>query len=425
MVEQLRHSLREAALADLPLIVHSQWGLLASGAGRFTTYFGRDAAKSIILSLSKPQNMQVPQLLDAALLSQRTAARLQGKAFNPLTEEAPGKMPHECHDHNSPQARLGIMRTAGWPVFEHEDGSLGMVYYGAGDSTALFTISVAVVARAFGRVSAAESFNYLKEFWPHVEAGIRHDIEIADSDGDGLIESRPQNMAALLNHTWKDSHDAYLTEEGELPPPPYKYLNNNCYFLWSLREAAWMAGELGLSDTAAMLAQRYSEGVALLHRLFWVEDRAYFAPLIDGSGQPVLFIGDDVLDGLWGNIFDREKAALVIARLRQPDMNTPCGLRTRSSLSKQFHVNGPPAYHNGLVWLHRNRIAAEGLENYGAVELADEVDEKMALVESQCGRIECVSVDGNGRLLEYEENGEAVACKPQSWAVHGTLARTA
>lgn len=419
------YRLRAGALSDLPLISHPDWGLLASGAGRFTAYFGRDAAKSIILSLSKAGNADVPQLLEAAMASQRTAARLQGKRFDPRTEEAPGKKPHEFHDYSSPQDRLEEMRRHGWPVYDHDDGALGMLYYGAGDATALFTISVAVVARALKRKSPGKYDGYLQEMWPYVEAGLQHDMEIADIDGDGLIESNPQNAYALLNHTWKDSNDAYRTEDGELPPPPYKYLNNNCYFLWSLKEAAWMAREMGFAAIAEQLEGRYESGVARLHEVFWQEEEQFFAPVIDGSGLPVMFIGDDVLDGLWGGIFKSDYAAAVINRLKLPDINTLRGLRTRSSLSRQFRVNGPRAYHNGLVWLHRNRIAAEGLERYGAAEFAQELDHKMAKVEMRHGRVECIAVGKNGRLRHYQEQGVAVACKPQSWAVHGTLARTA
>jgi glycogen debranching enzyme len=162
-----------------------------------------------------------------------------------------------------------------------------------------------------------------------------------------------------------------------------------------------------------------------LHKLFWVEEESFFAPLVDGKGKPVMFIGDDVLDGLWGEVFHPGYARKVIQRLRQSDMNTRWGLRTRSGLSRQIRVNGPPSYHNGLVWLHRNRIAAEGLERYGAHAFAREIDENIACLEARHGRIECVAVGRSGRLMHYREQGIPVACKPQTWAVHGTLARTA
>jgi glycogen debranching enzyme len=137
-----------------------------------------------------------------------------------------------------------------------------------------------------------------------------------------------------------------------------------------------------------------------------------------------MFISDDVLDGLWGGVFYKKQAERVINRLRQSDMNTPKGLRTRSSLSRQFRVNGPRAYHNGLIWLHRNRIAAEGFERYGYYDFAQEIDYKIAKVEMRHGRIECIAAGRDGRLRQYHEQGTPAACKPQAWAVHGTLART-
>jgi hypothetical protein len=243
-------SLRQAAINDFALTRHPKWGLLASGSGRFTAYFGRDASTSIMLSLARPKNIfDVPELLSSALISQDTAASLEGKILNPYTEEAPGKKPHEFHDGSCLQERLSMMKEDGWPIKTNEDGTLGMVYYGAGDSTALFNISVAITARAIKEIQGNDKFlAYLRRYYANVKAGVVHDTTLADIDGDGLIESAPQNKQALLNHTWKDSNDAFRGENGRIPPAPYKYLTNNAYFLWSLRESAWIASVLKESE---------------------------------------------------------------------------------------------------------------------------------------------------------------------------------
>lgn len=420
--------LREQCLTEVPSIRDDFLGIKASGGigDRFNgVHYGRDAYISIIMALSEPQNGELPVLLDCALTTQRLAASLQGKEFNPLTEEAPGKKPHEFHNGHSPQQRLAEMIVNGWPGYRLEDARLGMVYYGAGDSTPLFNISVAVVYRTLTSKDQQAARIYLEEMWPYVKAGLNHDIVIGDLDNDGLIESNPQNKKALLNHTWKDSNDAYRDETGEMSEPPYKYLTNNGYFLQSLREGADLALEMQDTVFAKELKDRYEKGKRRLHDRFWMPDLGYYAPLIDGKGNQVRFISDDSVIALWAQVIDPEFAKIVINRLKQPDMNTRFGLRTRSSESTQFRVNGPKAYHNGTVWLHQTLIAAKAVGNYGDTEFADILDSEAFEFQKRLKRAELAAVDRWNHLLQYQERGKPVAGNPQAWAVWGTLGRTA
>lgn len=422
----LKERLREGAKEDLPKTYHPIYGIIASGNGRFhNVFFYRDAAIATILCLSKPRNCEdFPDVIDAAIQSNNAVAKLQGEKFDPNTEETPGGIVHEYHDQYSPQQRLIELKENGWPVYKNPDGSLGLKVYTAGDTPPLFILSVAAVARALELRSSDQAAKYQQRIWPFVKKALDNGMYIADYDGDGLIESIPQNKNTLLNHTWKDSNDAYRAENGRIPKPPYKYLNNNSYHLWSLKEAALMADNLGMGQFASELRERYIRGVEIVHNLFWMDDEQFFAPLIDGKGRQVKFIGDDVLEGLWGKVFKPDYAARVIERLKRPDMNTLWGLRTRSDLSTQFRVNGGRAYHNGLIWPHRQAIAAEGLENYGDFTFAEEIDDKRAALELRKGRVECVAEDRIGRLIGYMEKKILVACQPQTWAVYGDIART-
>lgn len=428
MQAELLSSLRAECLAELPSIRDNFLGIKACGGAddRFgNTHFGRDAYISIIQALSEHQNGELPFLLQSAIRTQRLAASLQGKYFNSLTEEAPGKKPHEHHNGYSDQVRLAAMEKQGWPVYE-ENGRLKMLYYGAGDSTPLFNISVAVVYRAIASKDQNAAKVYLEEMWPYVQAGLYHDIHFGDLDNDGLIESDPHNRKALLNHTWKDSNDAYRDENGTIPKPPYKYLTNNSYFLWSLREGMELSEVMGEpEDATEELAKSYARGRDKLHHLFWMPDEGYYAPLIDGNGDQVRFISDDPIIALWAQVIDPEFAHMVIARLKQSDMNTKWGLRTRSSLSSQFRVNGPKAYHNGTIWLHQLLIAAKAVECYGEVEFAEVLDNEAFAYQRRMGRAELVAVDRKNCLFDYQEKGVSVACKPQTWGTYGTLGRTA
>lgn len=427
MSPEIRQKLRTEAIKDLGCLTDPDFGFLASGEGRYRLYFGRDSAKSIILSLSRDQGEITPLLIEHAIKSQEIAVTYEGRKFDPQTEEAPGKKAHEVHTKDSPQTRLAKMRENGWPVFENSDGTLGMVYYGSGDATSLFNISVAVVYRVLEKKDRKVAYTYLEQMWPFVEKGLRHDIEIADIDNDGLIEASPQNLNALLNHTEKDSNAAYRDEEGKTPKPPFKYLANNCDFVWSLRDSSILAKKLGMNNISREIDERRQYAQEKLNDVFWSQRLNYFVPLIDGNDKQVEIVADDPVEGLWGAVFSEEKAKKVIKRLSERDMLTKWGVRSRSSDSTQFNENGPGAYWNGLVWPHRNRILAEGAERYGYFDFAENIDAKTDALELEQGRVECVAVSKDGlNIFDYEENaGIAAACKPQCWTVSGSLARSA
>lgn len=426
MAPEVIGSLRKECLEELPFITDASLGIKASGEGRFQgAHYGRDAYISIIMALSEPQNGNLPILLECAQTSQRLAIVYQGKEFNSLTEEDKGKIPHEIHTGYSPQQRLAEMQETGWPVYELENGRLGMVYYGAGDATPLFNISVAVVYRALASRDQQAARIYLEEMWPHMKAAFYHDTKIGDLDNDGLIETDRKNVKALRHHTWKDSDDAYRDEKGRMPQPPYRYLTNNSYFLWSLREGAELAREMGEAAFAAELDSSYERGKKELQDRFWVPDLGSYAPMIDGKGNQVKFIADDPVIALWAKVIDPEYAKIAIDRLKQPDMNTKWGLRTRSSLSSQFRVNGGRAYHNGTVWLHQTLIAAKAVENYGDTEFAERLDNEAFSLQNRLKRKELVAVERRGHLLQYREKGVPVACSRQAWAAFATLGRTA
>lgn len=428
MSPDILRSLREECLKEIPSIRDDLLGIKASGEGRFAgAHYERDADISINMALPEPQNGHLPILLDCAMTSQRLAAAHQGKEFNPFKDEARGKIAHEIHLGFSPQQRLAEMeKTGDWPVRELENGRLGMVNYYAGDATPLFNISVSVVYRALTSRNRRAGRLYLEEMWPHVKAAFDHDIRIADLDNDGLIESNPQNKNALLNHTWKDSNDAYRDEKGRIPKPPYKYLTNNSYFLWSMREGAELARVMGEATFAEELIRRYVRGKSELHECFWMPGLGTYAPMIDGKGNQVKFIGDDPVIALWAKVIEPEFARMVINRLKQPDMNTKWGLRTRSSQSSQFRVNGARAYHNGTVWLHQTLIAAKAVENYGDIEFAETLDNEAFALERRLKRKELVAVEKvRCHLLQYREKGVPVACSTQAWAAFATLGRTA
>lgn len=425
MSPEVKADLRQMGMEALQSLHHPQFGFLA-GIGRFAAYYFRDWATTIELTCSRVSNLSIPGFLKTAEQALDLAANLQGCKFDPETEETPGGILHEYRNGLTPRERMEELKAGGWKVREKPDGGFEMVYYGAVDSPARFVSSVATIARAQATVGSEDQRDgYVDKMWPFVERAFQHDIRTADTSGYGLIDSTPQNLHALFNQTEKDSDYSYTTEYGETPKPPYFFLSDECYYLKELREIAWMAKIMGNRDLFQEAAERYVIGVRQLHRLYWMRQEQYFAPLIDGEGQQVKIINDDPIDGLCCRVFEQPFAEAAIGRLMQPDMNTPYGIRSRSSESAQFRVNGPRAYWNGTVWTHRQAMAAIGFENYGHFQEAARVDEELMALVIAKGCVELVVVTPGDELQDYTENGKKVAGNPQLWAVGAVLARTA
>lgn len=416
--------LRRAAISDFHRVVHPEFGHVASGDGRFANYFGRDGAQSNILLSTRDQGAFTVESLPYQVKHLEFTAAHLGTKYDFTSGERPGLAPHEVHTTNSSQERLIMLRNGGgFPVVENPDGSLEMTCFYADDTGSLFRIATARVAQSIGRHYGHEAgHHFLDRMWDPVVATLEDDLR-QDVDGDGLIESF--SRGAIVNPNWKDSSDAYIDESGNLPKGPYKYLNNNALFIWSLRETAHIAHNLGHDEMAMQLKENYKLLQQRLHDTFWMPDQDYFAPLLDGRNEQVKFISDDPLEGLWGQVFYYDYAAKVIKRMTQPDLLTPFGVRSRSSASNMFVENGSRAYHRGSVWGHRTPIAAEGAENYGFLTEASLLDRAASNLYTTKGAVELAPVSIDNQIGDYEEDGVPVACNLQSWHIAGIIGRTA
>jgi glycogen debranching enzyme len=65
-----------------------------------------------------------------------------------------------------------------------------------------------------------------------------------------------------------------------------------------------------------------------------------------------------------------DRAARVVARLMEPDMNSGWGIRTLSALHPAFN---PYSYQNGSVWPHDNSLIALGFKRYGFAAEAGQI----------------------------------------------------
>lgn len=408
--------------------LRSPWCGYSAGALSFNeAFFVRDIATTGIFVLQAP--IPPPDgFIQALEQGIELAAQFQGKVSNPQSEEEPGKILHEMRNGYTPKEKIDAFEAQGYQVRIKPDGSKQVFYYGAGDTAALFTILVAQVARFKEDTFAGEGIRYIKKMWPHLLSAYQYQIRVADSSGYGLLDSVPRNLDALFYHTEHDSNLGYRTEEGETPRPPHIFLSNNCDYVASLPEISWAAQVMGEEGIAQDAEERYPKAQDRLHRLFWMKDEGYYAPLLDGEGQQVKIITSDALEGLWLKTFPEPFAGQSLERLRKWDMNTEWGIRSRSRLSSQFAMNGPKAYWGGNVWSDGTAKGAFGAENYGQPDFARQLDEELFRTTLLRGCEETFPVDDEGTPIDYKEykrGWRPAANNPQLWDAAAAWARAA
>lgn len=299
---------------------------VAGGSPWFFTLFGRDSIWASRLTLPLGTSLAGGTL--------RTLARRQGTKHDPITAEAPGKILHE-------------VRTS----FAHTE--LPPVYFGTVDATALWVCLLHDAWRwglPFAEVAA---------LLDHLEGALSWLMGDADSDGDGFVEYVDLSGTGLANQGWKDSGDSIQFPDGTLAEPPIALSEAQAYAYEAAVKGAELLAEFGrpgatgVRDWAAALKDRFREA-------FWVSDARGRFPAIalDGTKTPVNTATSNPGHILGTGLLDPSEAALVAARLGQPDLDSGYGLRTMSADVTGFN---PLGYHTGSVWPHDTVIAIRGL----------------------------------------------------------------
>ncbi|OGD87758.1 hypothetical protein A3D81_01705 [Candidatus Curtissbacteria bacterium RIFCSPHIGHO2_02_FULL_40_17] len=400
--------IRQQAVKQLPGLVTEE-GYPASAEGRFrNAIFTRDYCTFGLLALEKPQNGELPIILEGIKTSLETSARHQGMKYDPTTCETPCEMPHEMHGETSNQERLAEIKRNGGPVIEI-NGHLEMITYWARDVNGLWN-------SLFSRyVLLTGDWTFRDKLWSNLEASVRWLAEEGDIDGDLLIEG-PHNQ------WWKDSETSLVDEQGRMPLDPVATLDVNSFAYLSDILSADLYESKGNLRMAQMLRERALERRRLINKLFWIEDFGLYAPAIDAAKKPISIQTSDSVFPLWVGIPDSQRAERVVARLVQPDLLTMWGLRTRSRHSTKYD---PGEYQNGNVWFQLAAIAAAGCERYGLTQEAVVFDDCVYRTSSELGFPELSEVDDQNNVFPYRENGVPVACNPQTWVIGGVLNRTA
>jgi glycogen debranching enzyme len=368
-----------ADLGALLLADSAGEGDLYSGAGSpwYLTLFGRDALWTARMALPLGHELAAGTL--------RALARRQGTGHDPVTEEEPGKIPHE-------------LRPA------HAPGVLPPVYYGTVDATALFAVTLAEAWR-WGMPEPE-----VRALLPALEAALKWLVSFEE------FVSYRGSAERLPNQGWKDSTDGVQHEDGTLAEPPIALAEVQAYSY----QAATLGADLldtFTGDASGEEYRRWAEGLAARFReRFWLAD-GYPAIALDGTGRPV--------DGLASNIGHLPGTGLLdpgeeerVAR-RLMELHSGWGLRTLTPHAAGYD---PVSYHLGSVWPHDTAIAMLGLCRSGHREHAARLARGLVAVAPAFGyRLPELFGGQDAGQGDGEDAGRPPvpyppACRPQAWS---------
>lgn len=371
-----------AALASLR--TPEGWLTASSPDGPFCSLFGRDALVSALQLLPVD-----PSIAHATL---ERLGRELGARHDPATEEEPGKVLHEARD-----ADLGAYLAHGWPV---RDGRLR--YWGSVDAGLWFLILAAALARAGEPVAAH------RRAVARVAAWLR-------AQPMPLAYARRASRGGLAHHWWRDvaadreghGHGVVDATGRPLATPAA---------LAAVQALAWRA----LVEVAATFDPAAADAADAARAAF---ARAF----CDGRDVPLFALSpagpdasatSDLGHVLWAGILEPRQAAATAARLVEPDLCTPWGLRTLSAAHPAFRPDG---YHTGAVWPWDSWVGAGGLDAAGGPGSGDGVRRGvLAAVDALGDFPELYAVGTDGSLRPSRE-----AARVQAWTVGAVLAMEA
>ncbi|MBF6213344.1 amylo-alpha-1,6-glucosidase [Nocardia puris] len=361
---------------------------VAAGAPWYMALFGRDSLLTSWMSL--------PLDTAPALGTLRTLADLQGTRADPVTEEQPGRIPHEVR-----VGRAAARLPGGAPV-----------YYGTADATPLFVMLLGELNR-WGLDPADRD-----ALLPHADRAIDWIERYGDADGDGFVEYRRTGDTGLGNQGWKDSWDGVTFADGSLPEAPIALAEVQGYAYAAYLARAALADDTGDTATATRLRAAAARLKEAFDAAFWLPDRGWYALGLDRDKRPIDALTSNIGHCLWTGIADEDKAALVADRLLAPDMFSGWGIRT---LSAEMGAYNPVSYHNGSVWPHDNALCAAGLARYGftahAARVAEAVLDAAAHFDHRLPELFC----GFDRSEFDAPVPYPTSCSPQAWAAAAPL----
>jgi glycogen debranching enzyme len=360
----------------------------AAGIPWFVAPFGRDSITTALMTL--------PLRRDLAPAVLRLLADNQGTRDVPERDEEPGRIAHEIRQGE-------IVRTG---------GAFGSPYYGSVDATPLFVWLAAEAARWM------PERDLITEFEPNIRAALEWMQKRGDLDGDLFIEFERKRPTGILNQVWKDSGDSYLGARGTRPAGPIAAVEVQAYAYAAMRSLAEVVAKRDPA-WAAELTRRAETLRRKFERAFWMEGRSFYAQALDGRKRQMTDIVSNPGHVLWAGAATSTHGRATAARLRNADLASGWGIRTRSSRSNRYD---PVSYQNGAVWPHDTAIAAAGMARYGdkagaALTIAEMISAAAAFPDRRIPEL----FGGQPKRRGVQPTTYPVACVPQAWSAAATF----
>lgn len=379
----------------------------------FEVVFGRDS-----LTVALVVGDLFPRLLEATVLH---LAAIQGREFDALREEEPGRIAHEIRDVET-------------------DGLWGFPYYGSVDATPLF---IRAALRAIERRP-----KFAATAIPGRRATVRDSLEAAvdwllrrlAGDDLGLLSHRRANPHGLENQVWKDSWDSMSHADGTVcnHEAPVASVEAQALAYDALVEAA------AQHPTPTVLLDAAGRLELAVEKHLWVDDSegGFYAIGVDhdpesGAPRPLETRTSNMGWLLGSRLLDGEDHAgrrqRLVDLLLSDEFLADGGIRTLSAREARFR---PRAYHNGNVWGCDNYLISLGFARQGFRDEALELQRRLVAScrathrfpefvaggepgsEPIAKRIVDVYDTGNGRMNRVEQPPQEI----QGWTVAAMVA---
>lgn len=337
------------AIETLPLY-RSPWGELnaSSKEGEFLGDFGRDQAYFGL------EIIDTYRFLPLEVFASETRRILVSLA----SRQKEGEVYHEHWVFTEGmESKKESFAESGVEIQEKgPSGHPEMVSYGAKDTTPLFLI----LADEYLRVS--RDYDLLSKIWPNINSA----LEAINKNL--YLTSRLDNPAG-----WMDAADALQDLNGQIPQGELSLAENqdlkyNANFRWGNRLI-----NMDIDKTFGEDLIEESEGLRqAFNRDFWVDSEGYVVQAVDENGAKRGDIVSTGAETLFGGILYEYYSPFVVSRVREKDLWTPWGIRTRSSKSVNF--NQVDKYQSGKIWIApSNWKIQQGFLRYGYLADAKEL----------------------------------------------------
>jgi glycogen debranching enzyme len=321
----------------------------------FEVVFGRDS-----LTVALVVGDLFPRLLEATVLH---LAGVQGREFDALREEEPGRIAHEIRDLET-------------------DGVWGFPYYGSVDATPLFIRAAVQAIERRPEFAAAPVPGRGVTVRDSLEDAVAWLLRRLAEDDLGLLSHRRANPNGLENQVWKDSWDSMAHANGTVcnHEAPVASVEAQALAYDALVEAA------AQHPAPAVLLEAAGRLERAVEEHLWVDDPegGFYAIGVDrdpasGAPRPLETRASNMGWLLSSRLLERPEHAgrrrRLVDLLLSPEFLAEGGIRTLSAREARFR---PRAYHNGNVWGCDNYLISLGLAQCGFRDEARELQQRLA-----------------------------------------------